>query len=306
MRGYATRREKTLRAFGVYVEIMDTAAWLRSWMLGPFRLHDLTPQGFRLLILLYEEGPTKMMDAAKRLRFQRQNLDTSLRRLEERGWVRRMMVELEKKPVPKGWKGRLVRQPKRRWGVGVMELTPEGEKFVARVFPRHAKVVKALMRALHGKEQRSLVELCRKLRAGAILKFMSEITHLDEWEEKHYEREEVKEAKENTLSRLLQVGTRVEEVKERHEIEDVEENQKLLKGIVAKMRRYNTLKEARNVDWNKPPDETRYATNAVEMLMRVASDAERKLLERLRKKMSCVEVIGMLKEAAGDGAVARG
>jgi hypothetical protein len=104
----------------------------------------------------------------------------------------------------------------------------------------------------------------------------------------------------------LQVGTRAEEVKERHEIEDVEESRKLLKGIVAKMRRYNTLKEARNVDWNKPPDETRYATNAVEMLMRVASDDERKLLERLRKRMSCVEVIGTLKEAAGDGAVARG
>lgn len=269
-------------------------------------MHDLTPQGFRLLMLLYDEGPTKMMDAAKRMRFQRQNLDTILRRLEERGWVRRTMVELEKKPVPKGWRGRLVQQPKRRWGIGVMELTEEGEKFVARVFPNHAKVVKALMRALHGKEQESLVELCRKLRAGAILKFMSEITRLEEWDEKHYETEEAKEAKANALPRLLEVRTRAEEVKERHEKEDVEESRKLLKGIVAKMRRYNTLKEARNVDWNKPPDETRYATNAVEMLMRVASDGERKLLERLRKKMSCVEVIGMLKEAAGDGAVAGG
>jgi hypothetical protein len=35
------------------------------------------------------------------------------------------------------------------------------------------------MRALHGREQLTLSRLCRKLREGDVLKFVSEITHED-------------------------------------------------------------------------------------------------------------------------------
>jgi DNA-binding MarR family transcriptional regulator len=63
--------------------------------------------------------------------------------------------------------------------IGIVRLTPLGEKLIGSVLPKQAKVVKALMRALHGREQQTLSRLCTKLRKGDVLKFISEITHED-------------------------------------------------------------------------------------------------------------------------------
>lgn len=52
-------------------------------------------------------------------------------------------------------------------------------EFAERFLRRHAKVVKAYMRALEGREQQTLAELCRKLREGNVMKFISEMEHED-------------------------------------------------------------------------------------------------------------------------------
>lgn len=193
MKGYVTQRQRALLAYDVFEEVLDTAGWLREWMRGPFESVDLTPQGFRLLVLLLREGPTRMMDAAKKLRFRRPNLDAVLRRLEKRGWVRRVIVTLPTEDArAKRSRARTLGPRRRNWKVGVLVLTPDGRRFLKKAFANNSKVLKALMRALHVREQRTLIEICRKLRAGAILKFISEITHLDEWEEA----EEAQEAQE--------------------------------------------------------------------------------------------------------------
>ena len=54
-----------------------------------------------------------------------------------------------------------------------------GEKFIGNVLPKHSKLVKALMRVLDAREKQSLSRICRKLREGDVLKFVSEITHED-------------------------------------------------------------------------------------------------------------------------------
>jgi DNA-binding MarR family transcriptional regulator len=298
MRSYASQRERTLRAFRVYVEVMDTAAWLRSWMRAPLQSFHLTPQGFRLLILLCENGPMRMMELSRTMKFQRQNLDAIVRRLETRGWIRRVMVDLPAETAEeKGSRARRVGAPRRRWGVGFIALTPEGEGFVERVFPSHAKVVKALTRSLHGREQQTLVEICRKLRAGAILKFMAEIGHLDEWEiASRPTIEEGDGAADETRLALLRP------VPENDTPEDglSEADRKRLASIVAKMRRYNILKEARNWDWNKPFDEKRWARNVVEMVMRVGNESEKKMVERWKHRMSSEEIVEMLKVEMGE------
>jgi hypothetical protein len=61
----------------------------------------------------------------------------------------------------------------------VVSLTQTGEWYIRLVLPRHIKLVKALMRALDGREQISLIRLCRKLRRKNILKFILELTHGD-------------------------------------------------------------------------------------------------------------------------------
>ena len=165
----ATQKEKTVRAFEVYLELTDTANWLRAWMRGPLESFDLTPQGLRLLVLLYRDGPTRTVEAAKSLRFRRQNLDAVVGRLEERGWVKREIVTLPNAGLgQRPSKARTVTRKRRTWKIGVISLTPLGEKFIAGVLPNNGKVLKALMRALHGREQQTLVEICRKLRAGSI------------------------------------------------------------------------------------------------------------------------------------------
>jgi DNA-binding MarR family transcriptional regulator len=57
-----------------------------------------------------------------------------------------------------------------------VELTLEGKGLIAKVSPKVAKVVKAEMRALEGREQVTLSRLCRKLKEGDADRFIREIT----------------------------------------------------------------------------------------------------------------------------------
>ena len=67
--------------------------------------------------------------------------------------------------------------------VGILSLTPRGEKFIELVFPKNAKVVKSLMRSLDGREQESLSRLCRKLRDRdvASLKLQAQLKRDHAW-----------------------------------------------------------------------------------------------------------------------------
>jgi hypothetical protein len=66
-----------------------------------------------------------------------------------------------------------------------VRLTPRGRHFIGTFFPKHAKVIKSLMRALDGREQVTLIRLLEKLRKGDVVKFVKEIRMYDEedWEE---------------------------------------------------------------------------------------------------------------------------
>jgi DNA-binding MarR family transcriptional regulator len=178
-----TQKEKTQRAFRVYLDLLDTAEWLRGYMRGPLESFDLTMGGFRLLELLYREGALTVTMAAEKRGCRRQNIDVLVAQLEERGWVRRMIVtlppvEFEESHLPKAERG------KRREGrrVAVLGLSRLGKKFIGNLLPKHGKLVKALTRVLDGREQESLSRLCRKLREGDVVKFYSEITHEDQEE----------------------------------------------------------------------------------------------------------------------------
>jgi DNA-binding MarR family transcriptional regulator len=164
-----TQKEKTQRAWGAYLDLVDTADWIRRELRGPLESFGLTMEEFRLLVMLYRDGPLTVSMAAERRARNRQNTHATIATMEEFGWVRRQIVRLS--PM----KGR-ARKGRR---IGIVRLTPLGEKLIGSVLPKQAKVVKALMRALHGREQQTLSRLCTKLRKGDVLKFISEITHED-------------------------------------------------------------------------------------------------------------------------------
>jgi len=180
MKPRPTQKQKTQRAFRAYLDLMDTADWLKSELRAPLEAFDLTMAGFRLLEMLYSEGAVTVPDAAKRRWCSRQNLDFIIAGLAERGLVRQMIVRVPPAAIKES------RLPKVRRGVdregpkvSVVGLSKAGKKFIGSVLPRHAKMVKALMRVLDGREQESISRVCRKLREGDVMKFVSELTHED-------------------------------------------------------------------------------------------------------------------------------
>lgn len=173
-----TQREKRLRAIRACIDLLDAAGWMQGHLRAPLELFDLTMEGFRLLEMLQREGPMSVPTAARKRQCTRGNLYFILERLLERGWVRHEFTTLPSvrgkgSRIPKGKRGR--KREGRR--VGIISVTPSGEKFIELVFPQNAKVVKELMRSLDGREQESLSRLCRKLREGAARKFVSRLTH---------------------------------------------------------------------------------------------------------------------------------
>jgi hypothetical protein len=57
----------------------------------------------------------------------------------------------------------------------VVRLTEMGESLIRYVFPVHAKVVKAEMKVLDGRQQETLSRMCVKLRDGDAVKFVKEL-----------------------------------------------------------------------------------------------------------------------------------
>lgn len=173
-----SQTDKTVRAFETYMVFLDTAQWLRNYMREQLGSFDVTMGAFRLLELLYREGPMEVSTAANKRQSFHANMVFIINQLEKRGWVCREVVNLPPASVtpsrlPKSKRGQ--KRVGRR--VAVVRLTPLGEKVVDVILPKHAKVVKALMRTLDGREQESLARLCLKLRKGDVRKFVHELTH---------------------------------------------------------------------------------------------------------------------------------
>jgi MarR family 2-MHQ and catechol resistance regulon transcriptional repressor len=175
-----TQREKTLRAFRVYLDLIDTAEWMKGELRGQLECFDMTFPGFRVMEILLREGPVGMADAARYRGCNRQNLDVVVARLERNGWVRqelvrRRPVRVKRSQLPKRLRGK----PRPGRQIAMISLTPAGEKFMENFLPKHAKMVKSFMRALEGRDQEALGRLCRKLREGDVVKFCSEIRRDD-------------------------------------------------------------------------------------------------------------------------------
>ena len=178
-----TPREKTVRAYRAYTEVMKTAEWFRSELRCILDSHDLTERGFQVLEILYRKGSTTAPDLAEKLQCSRQNIVALLVRLIDRGWVQSTITTYEPVDIPETQIAKSRRgQPRKGPRVGVLSLTRLGRKFIALVLPRHSKWVKSIVRVLDAREQQSLIRICAKLREGDILKFCSEIRHIERFE----------------------------------------------------------------------------------------------------------------------------
>ena len=178
-RGKATRAkisERKARAFRAYLDVLDTAAWFRYQVETQLADFDLNLERFRLLEMLYRDGPMTVAEAAKKRYCARQSLFSLAERLGESGWVRIDPVRLpavemgeESRAGSKRDEDRLGRR------AANVRLTEEGENFVAGVMPRHEKLIYALMRAINPREMDRLSRTCRRIREGDVVKLIKEL-----------------------------------------------------------------------------------------------------------------------------------
>lgn len=171
------QREKTERALRAYLDLLDAADYMKARAYDQLAFYGVTMRGFRVLELLNRQGPTRSTEIARACQWSRQNLDVIVKRLIEDGWVVSELIKTEKAKSDSEEETRTLGRP-----VAMLRLTDDGMDFIARFLPRHGKVVKAYMRALDGRQQETLSELCRKLREGDVVRFVSEMEHEDEEE----------------------------------------------------------------------------------------------------------------------------
>ncbi|HEX4001906.1 MAG TPA: hypothetical protein VHX36_04615 [Candidatus Acidoferrales bacterium] len=176
MRPRLTHRDRTQRAFRACTVLIDTAEWMKTELRGPLAAFDLTMRDFRLLELLYREGALPVKGVGPLLAARRSVLTRMIARTTRLGWTRQTTATLP--PIAfehAHLHHALAKIPRRGRRIAVIGLTKSGKRFMKDVLPRHLKLMKALLRVLHIREQDSLIRICQKLREGDILKFVHEI-----------------------------------------------------------------------------------------------------------------------------------
>jgi DNA-binding MarR family transcriptional regulator len=148
-----------------------------------------------------------MPDVARKLGRVRQDVHVIVVRLQERGWVGRMIVALPAVEFERAHVAKSEAEGREGPRVGVVALTRSGKRMIGNVLPRHTKMVKALMRVLDAREQESISKVCRKLRSReAVFKFLQEIRMVDEDEQAAEVREEAAAELERLTARMRARG----------------------------------------------------------------------------------------------------
>ena len=103
---------------------------------------------FAVLEVLYNKGPQTLGEIRDRILVTGASTTYVVKRLEERGLVRRVAGADDQRTV-------------------IGELTQEGRALIADVFPDHVEQIRRLMSGLSASDKRAAAALLRKLTAGA-------------------------------------------------------------------------------------------------------------------------------------------
>jgi DNA-binding MarR family transcriptional regulator len=163
------------RSFAVYLEFLETGDWLRQEMERHLEAFDMTLMEFRILELLNRGEPMYAEALSSKLHCSPGNVKCVLDRMVRRGWVSKEWSHAKYKVARRYRFRKMESRPRKGRLVLVLKLTPGGEKVIVNVLPKHAKIVRAKMRVLHGAEQQTLAHLCEKWRAGDVMKFVKEM-----------------------------------------------------------------------------------------------------------------------------------
>jgi Transcriptional regulators len=141
------RQDRTERlALSTYLKLTRASDRLWDRLALGLQREDLTPSQFGVLEALFHLGPMCQRDLGERILRSSGNMTLVVGNLERRGLVRRERSADDHRYYQ-------------------VELTPEGERLIRRVFPGHADAITRELAILTQEEQRTLGNLCRKLGA---------------------------------------------------------------------------------------------------------------------------------------------
>ncbi|MGH9687295.1 MAG: MarR family winged helix-turn-helix transcriptional regulator [Candidatus Acidiferrales bacterium] len=194
----ATRHEKKRRAWEAYVDLVQAADWVHGRVRTFLDTLGLSTEEFHLLAMLHHDGPLTVSQAMAKRQRDRKNTYFTIRQAEEFGWVKWQVskysqTEASERGLATDRHGGHRHGPR----VGVVSLTPAGEKLISKALPNHGKVVNSLMRKLEGRERQSLSRLCRKLRredAFSTLRYASGLIRAHDEDEEDDSRNELAHA----------------------------------------------------------------------------------------------------------------
>ena len=168
--------ERSARAFRAYLEVWDTAIWFRHQVGAQLGEFGLNMERFRMLEMLWSEGPMTARTMVEKRSCSRQSLFKTAEGLAGRGLLQ---IESVKMPAREMSETKLPKSRRGRERVGrtaaMVRLTDEGGKFMRGVMRRHTKLVYALMRAVGLRELDHLSETCRKIREGDPFRLIHEL-----------------------------------------------------------------------------------------------------------------------------------
>jgi MarR family 2-MHQ and catechol resistance regulon transcriptional repressor len=131
-----------VRALDAYVKLVRCAAAVGQRLEARLRALGLTENQLGVLEMLLHLGPQVQGAIGAKLFTSRPNVSLILGQLEERGLVRRE---------------RSVEDRRR----GLVELTPEGRRYILRIFPGHVAAIVEELSVLGPRDQELLARLCK-------------------------------------------------------------------------------------------------------------------------------------------------
>lgn len=147
----------TERALGVYEDVVEAAQTLDILLSRPLAQAKLSLAQFRVLATLLEDGPQPQVELTERHFRTEAGASTTLALMEKRGLIVRRGHESDGRQR-------------------MVHLSPQGHALIEKLFPRQARLVRAQMAVLSGREQITLRKLCQKLMEGDPVKFMKELS----------------------------------------------------------------------------------------------------------------------------------
>jgi MarR family transcriptional regulator, 2-MHQ and catechol-resistance regulon repressor len=133
-----------VQALDTYIKLMRAANTLTTRSGRELAAAGLTESQFGVLEVLFHLGPLHQCELAAKLLRSGPNITLVADNLEKRGLVKREKSAEDRRAT-------------------TIRLTPDGERYIRNLFPRHATFIAAQMAVLAPDEQKVLATLCRKL-----------------------------------------------------------------------------------------------------------------------------------------------